>query len=342
MPPSGAASRIAGAAEAGTALGYLVWVLSGSFWLFLLSRIVAGAFSGNLSVATAAVADVTTRQERSRAMGLVGAAFGLGLVTGPMVGALTAQLNLLQRHPRLERFGVNPFTVPALISLALCVVNWIWISRSFAETLDPAARAAVPETRIRNPITAIFGLRNPAVRRANVVAFVYSLAFVAMETCLTFLAAERFGYTTRQNGYLLGFLGVCSIITQGYIVRRLLKNADEIRVLAGGLVATSAGLLAVGLCARPWELYAGLAVLAFGSGLVNPSTTGLISLYSGAEEQGRVLGIFRSLGSLARAITPVVAGAVFWGYGSRSVFIGGAALAVGALALSGTLPRPAK
>jgi MFS family permease len=163
-----------------------------------------------------------------------------------------------------------------------------------------------------------------------------------METCLTFLAAERFGYTTRQNGYLLGFLGVCSIITQGYIVRRLLKNADEIRVLAGGLVATSAGLLAVGLCARPWELYAGLAVLAFGSGLVNPSTTGLISLYSGAEEQGRVLGIFRSLGSLARAITPVVAGAVFWGYGSRSVFIGGAALAVGALALSGTLPRPAK
>jgi MFS family permease len=327
---------------AGTALGYLVWVLSGSFWLFLLSRVVTGAFSGNLSVATAAVADVTTRQERSRAMGLVGAAFGLGLVTGPMVGALTAQLNLLQRHPGLEHFGVNPFTVPALISLALCIVNWIWISHSFKETLDPAARAAAPETRIRNPVAAIFGLRNPAVRRANVVAFVYSLAFVAMETCLTFMAAERFGYTTRQNGYLLGFLGVCSIVTQGYIVRRLLKNADEIRVLAGGLVATSAGLLAVGLCARPWELYAGLAVLAFGSGLVNPSTTGLISLYSGAEEQGRVLGIFRSLGSLARAITPILAGAVFCAYGSRSVFLGGAAFAVGALALSATLPRPVK
>ena len=80
---------------AGTALGYLVWVLSGSFWLFLLSRIVTGAFSGNLSVATAAVADVTTRAERSKAMGIVGAAFGLGLVTGPTLGAFTAHINLL-------------------------------------------------------------------------------------------------------------------------------------------------------------------------------------------------------------------------------------------------------
>ncbi|HEY9247491.1 MAG TPA: MFS transporter, partial [Rariglobus sp.] len=72
---------------AGTALSYLLWVVSGSFWLFLLARLVAGAFGGNLSVATAAVADVTTRAERSKAMGVVGAAFGLGLVTGPMVGA---------------------------------------------------------------------------------------------------------------------------------------------------------------------------------------------------------------------------------------------------------------
>src|SRR4029078_10413260 len=71
---------------AGTALGYLVWVCSGSFWMFLLSRICSGAVSGNLSVVNAAVADVTTREERSKAMGIVGAAFGLGLVTGPMLG----------------------------------------------------------------------------------------------------------------------------------------------------------------------------------------------------------------------------------------------------------------
>ena len=79
------------------------WVVSGSFWLFLLSRIVSGGFSGNLSVATAAVADVTSRTERSKAMGLVGAAFGLGLVTGPTLGALTASFNLLDHHPSRRR-----------------------------------------------------------------------------------------------------------------------------------------------------------------------------------------------------------------------------------------------
>src|SRR5581483_3082189 len=111
---------------AGNAAGYLLWFLSGSFWAFLLSRAVSGAFSGNLSVATAAVADVTTRQERSRAMGIVGAAFGLGLVTGPMVGALTAHFNLLDAHPSLVRFGINPYSVPALISFAMCLINLLW------------------------------------------------------------------------------------------------------------------------------------------------------------------------------------------------------------------------
>ena len=325
---------------AGTAAGYLVWFVSGSFWLFVVSRIVSGAFSGNLSVATAAVADVTTRQERSRAMGIVGAAFGLGLVTGPVLGAASAQLNLLLRHPSLERFGINPFSVPALVSLLLCVVNLVWINRSFRETLPESARTGAREARLRNPIRAILNLRNPDVRRANVVAFVYSLAFVAMETSLTFMAAERFGYTAGQNGILLGFLGVCSIVTQGFIVRMLLKKADEIRVLSGGLVSTGVGLLIVGLGHRPWMMSLGLAFVAMGSGLVNPSTTGLISLYSSQDEQGRVLGIFRSLGSLSRAITPMLAGAVFFILGSKCVFVGAAALSAAALALSRRLPKP--
>ena len=327
---------------AGTALGYLVWVLSGSFWLFLLSRIVTGAFSGNLSVATAAVADVTSRAERAKAMGIVGAAFGLGLVTGPTLGAITAHFNLLTHHPSLARFGINPFSIPALIAFGMCLINLVWIHRRFSETLSPAARAEARDPRIRNPLSAILGLSNAAVRRANLVAFIYALAFVAMETSLTFLAAERFGYTARQNGFLLGFLGLCSIVTQGYIVRRLLATVSEVKVLNSGLIFSATGLLIIGFAVQPWMLYVGLACLATGSGLVNPATSGLISLYSGAEEQGRVLGIFRSLGSLARAITPVLAGAAFWLFGSRSVYVAGAIFAIGAYGLSVTLPQPQK
>lgn len=326
----------------GTALGYVLWVFSGSFWMFLVSRIVSGAFSGNLSVATAAVADVTTRQERSKAMGLVGAAFGLGLVTGPMIGAFTAHLNLLNAHPGLARYGVNPFSVPALLSFGLCLLNLGWISARFKETLAPEARAGAAAARLRNPIKAILGLENRPVRRTNLVSFVYSIAFVAMETSLTFLAAERFHYTARQNGYLLGFLGLCAIITQGYIVRKLLHRHDEIRVLTSGLLCSAVGLIFIGFARAPWMLYVGLAFLATGSGLVNPASSGLISLYSDTAEQGRVLGIFRSLQSLSRAITPLLAGIVSGLFGFRVLFAAGAALAVAAFGIGRTLPKPVK
>ena len=325
---------------AGNALGYLVWVVSGSFWLFLLSRIVSGAFSGNLSVATAAVADVTTREERSKAMGLVGAAFGLGLVTGPTLGAVLVRFNLLTNHPSLAQWGINPFSVPALVAFVLCLVNLAWITARFGETLTPEARAAPREKRERNPLRAILALDNAAVRRVNIVAFVFSVAFVAMEVSITFLTAQRFGYTARQNGLLLGFLGVCSIVTQGYIVRKILKPANETRVLAAGLAISCVGLVLVGFAGQPWVIYLGLAVLAGGSGLVNPSSTGLISLYSSAAEQGRVLGVFRSLGSLSRAGTPMLAGVVFWVFGAKVLFVASAVLAAVALAMSRSLPEP--
>lgn len=327
---------------AGTALSYLLWVVSGSFWLFLLARLVAGAFGGNLSVATAAVADVTTRAERSKAMGVVGAAFGLGLVTGPMVGAFTAHINLLDRFPGLAAWGINPFSVPALLSLTMSVVNLLWIYRRFSETRPPSARGVPGETRLRNPLRAILNLDDARIRGVNLVAFVYSVAFVAMEASLVFLSAERFGYTARQNGYLMGFLGVCSIVTQGFIVRKLLLRTPETRVLGMGLVASALGLLLIGFAPAPVWLYAGVGLLALGSGLVNPSTTGLISLYAGADEQGRVLGIFRSLGSLSRAITPITAGIVFWTLGAKAVFLGAALLAIGAWIAGTRLPQPEK
>lgn len=327
---------------AGTAFSYLLWVVSGSFWLFLLARLVAGAFGGNLSVATAAVADVTTRQERSKAMGLVGAAFGLGLVTGPLLGAFSARINLLETAPSLANYGINPFSVPALIAFALSLVNLVWIGARFHETLSDEARGRSREPRLRNPLRAIFALENGAIRGVNLMAFIFSLAFVAMETSLVFLSAQRFGYSARENGLLMGFLGICSIITQGFIVRRLLGQVAEKQVLAAGLLVSTAGLLVIGFAPAPLWLYVGVGFLALGSGLVNPSSTGLISLYAGESEQGRVLGIFRSLGALSRAITPISAGVLFWTLGATTVFVTAAVLATIALLVSLRLPQPAR
>lgn len=327
---------------AGTAASYALWALSGSFWLFIAARLLGGAFGGNLSVATAAVADVTSREERSRAMGLVGAAFGLGLVTGPAIGAFSSAWDLTATHPELAAWGLNPFSAPALLSCGLGLVNLVWVVRRFRETLPPEKRGSPSAERVFNPLRSAFTPGTAALRRVNLVAFLQALAFCAMEFSLTFLALERFGYGARQNGLLIGFLGVFSILTQGLLVRRLLKTRPELQVLSYGLGATAVSLLIIGWAPSPAMLYVGLALVAIGSGLVNPSTTGLISLYAGANEQGRALGVFRSLGSLARAVTPICAGVAFWVIGSLSVFVGAALLSAAAWWLARDLPAPDK
>ncbi|MDF9833854.1 MFS family permease [Ereboglobus sp. PH5-5] len=326
----------------GTAASYLLWAFSGSFWLFLASRVLAGVFGGNLSVATAAVADVTTRGERAKSMGYVGAAFGLGLVTGPLVGAFSARIDLPALWPELVALGINPFSMPALVALGLALVNLVWINARFRETLPPGARAQAGGWRLRNPLREILSLDNAPVRRVNLVSFTHSLAFVAMETSLVFLGAERFDYTAYENGVLMGFLGLCSILTQGLIVRRLYKRLRETAVLSCGLVCSALGFLTIGFAPAPALLYAGVALLALGGGLVNPSTSGLISLYAGVLEQGRVLGIFRSLGSLARAVAPVVAGVIFFTAGARALYAIAALLAAVAWGFSQRLPEPEK
>lgn len=326
---------------AGTALSYLLWAVSGSFWVFLVARMLAGAFGGNLSVATAAVADVTSRTERAKAMGLVGAAFGLGLVTGPLIGAFSTRIDLLSSHPEWATWGVNPFTVPALIAFALSLLNLVWINRRFSETLSDATRGRSREPRLRNPIRAILDLSNRSVRAVNLVNFTYQLAFVAMEASLVFVSAERFGYTARENGLLMGFLGLCAIITQGWLVRKTLnRGVPETSMLSIGLTASTAGFLTVGFAAAPWMLYVGVALLAFGGGFVSPASSGLISLYANEDEQGRVLGIYRSLGSLARAITPIFAGIIYWTVGSSTLYVVAAALVITAWVGSRRLPQP--
>lgn len=328
---------------AGTILSYVLWVVSGSFWLFVAARLLGGIFGGNISVATAAVADVTTRAERAKAMGLVGAAFGLGLVTGPGIGALSAQLNLLDSHPQLAAWGLHPFSVPAIIALIMSVINLIWIRARFDETLTPENRSNGTERlRLRHPLKALQEIDSPAIRLVNFVGFFFALAFCAMEFSLTFLGQDRFGFTAKENGIMLAYLGVCSIITQGMIVRRLLKTRSEISVLLSGLVAATLGFVLVGIAPNVTTLYVGLGVLALGAGLVNPATSGLISLYAEATEQGRILGVFRSLGSLARAITPIIAGVVFWMMGGSTVFAAAAALSLGSWWMARRLPPPAK
>jgi MFS family permease len=324
---------------AGTAFSYLLWVFSGSFWVFVISRVVGGAMSGNLSVATAAVADVTTRENRAKGMGLVGAAFGLGFITGPAIGGLIGTVSV---SPELARFGINPFSLVALVAFGFSLLNLVWISTRFRETLRPELRSTPQTERTRNPIAALLHLGSAGAKRANIAYFLFALIFSAFEATVSFLGAERLGYNERQLVLIFVFIGTVSIVTQGMLVRRLMpKIGEKTGTLAGlALVAAGLGILAFAKTAGP--LYSGLAVLGVGSGFVNVGLSALVSLYSGAEEQGRALGIYRSLGSLARALGPLWAGLVFWWFQSQRMYTLAAVLMVVPILVGVLLPKPKK
>jgi MFS family permease len=304
---------------AGTAFSYLLWILSGSFVLFVVSRLIGGGFAGNLSVATAAVADVTSRANRAKGMALVGIAFGLGFMFGPALGSIAALYNPIAHHPQLAAWGVNPFSTAALVAFGLSLLNLAWIAFRFRETLDPQHRASADE-RIRHPLHALLALEAGPTRRADWLYFIFTLAFSGMEFSLTFLAAERFGYTPTSMFKIFVFLGVVLILTQGGIVRYAVPRFGEKRVLLAGLILTAAGMLITGFAPTIGWLYAGLLLLGAGSGLVNPAISALVSLYSLAEQQGRMLGVFRSLGSLARGLAPLTACLIYWWMGGPFLY----------------------
>ncbi|HET7534928.1 MAG TPA: MFS transporter, partial [Candidatus Didemnitutus sp.] len=309
---------------AGNALSFLILAFGGSFTVFLLSRIFSGIMGGNLAVAIAAVSDVTSRENRAKGMGIVGAAFGLGFLTGPAIGGLTAHVNLLTHHPSLEAWGVHPFSVPAFIGCGLCLINLAWVALRFRETLPAERRGAGATLRERNPLRAMLTLPDATLRRVNVVGFLWTLGFSVFETTISFFAADALSYDVRQTTMIFVHLGIVSILTQGLLVRRVIPKMGERRGALMGVLLIIAGFLGLGfgmgVAHSAMFMFIALTFCAIGSGFANVGLSSLVSLYAKPEEQGKVTGIYRSLGFLARACSPVLAGTLFFRAGGTVTF----------------------
>ena len=326
----------------GLAISYIFWFLASSFWVLLLARILGGAMGGNLSVATAAVADSTTREKRSSGLAIVGIAFGLGFIVGPAIGGLFAMVDLTTIAPSLEAFGVNPFSVPALVSLILSLINLAWISHYFEETL-PESKRATHRTGSRTlSAFRIFQSTDTNTRRTNFIYLIYMLAFSGMEFTLTFLAVERFGFSPAQNGVMFVYIGLILVFVQGGIVRRLAHPVGEKRLAIYGLAFGITAFLTIAISLKIGLFLVGLALMAFSIGLTSPTLNALVSLYSSEDDQGANLGVFRSAGSLARAFGPLVAAFIYFVYGSLSTYLFGALVVVIPLLKALKLPLPEK
>lgn len=319
-------------------ISYMIWIFSGSFTLLVLARIIGGFMSGNLSIASAIVSDITDDKNRSKGMAFIGIAFALGFVIGPAMGGILSMYNPIANNPGLADYGINPFSTPAALAAVLAFINFFMIWKTFPETLKKGTEKHME--RSMNPFVLMKPLPIRAVNLTNLAYFLFITAFSGMEFTLTFLAVERLGYTSMDNAYMFIFIGFIIGMVQGGYVRRKANQVGERKMSFQGLVTIIPGLALLAFAQSPWMLYSGLFFLAVGSAMTIPCLTTLISFYSPRHMQGQSLGIFRSLGSLGRVVGPVYASLVYWKYGSVSAYLIGAGLMLIPAMVTKLLPAP--
>lgn len=324
----------------GILISYGCWFFAGSFTLLVISRVIGGIMSANISTVSAIVSDVTTQKTRSRGMAVIGIAFGLGFTLGPALGALSSFYDLSKHFPALAAYGVNPWSMAAVIAFVLTLVNLVQVILYMPETLPRTGHGERVERSI-NPLKLFHTEAYPGVSRTNFAYFIFLLAFSGMEFSLTFLAHEKFGYTERQNAMLFLVIGFVLAGIQGGYVRRRADAMGPKKMALHGLFMLIPGLVIIGLAGQLKIialLYLGIIVLAAGAAQATPCLTSLASLYAPPEEQGRIMGIFRSLGALARAGGPLVACVAYWRLGASAAYYLGAFLLLAPIALTRTLP----
>jgi multidrug resistance protein len=274
----------------GTAVGFLVLGAAGSVWMLLLGRVIDGMSGGNISTAMACIADVTTKENRSRNMGLIGAAFGLGFMIGPAIGGV------LSHHLSISA----PFYFAAGLAFLNAALVWLRLP----ETLNAEAR---DRARRRATLGEVFHGGRAGMIGAILMAQLASITGYSVMTALFALYCEKhFQYNPAQIGYMLAYVGLLGVIFQGGLLRRLLKRPIE-----KPLAVTGSILLAAGIAALPFaRSTAGLLGICFfislGNSFVSPTLSGLASRTTDAHCQGRLLGLMQSAGSLGRFLGPMI------------------------------------
>jgi len=278
-----------------TGASYLLYAAATSLTLLFASRMLAGVAGAVLSTAQAYVADTTTPENRTKGMGLIGAAFGMGFIFGPALGGI------------LSRWG---FAAPAYASAALALGAAVFAFFRLGESLPPEVRAEAAARR-RSRTGMREALARPVVGTVLGLFFVATLCFAGMEAILALYSQRYFGWGPHQIGYLFAYVGVIAALMQAGIVGALVRRFGERALVRAGLTLMGAAFVGAGL-APPLALFlVAMGFVAVASGMLTPSLSGLISLATPPGEQGGVLGIYQSLGSLARAVGPFLGGLVF-------------------------------
>ncbi len=289
---------------AGNALGFLLLGLANSLWMLYLARTLAGLTAANISVAQAYISDVTDEKNRSRGLGLIGAAFGLGFIIGPALGGL------------LSRAG---FSLPSFTSAGLSTLNFILVLLWLPESLTAERRLAVAHTtRLPFTIPALIQvLRRPLVGPLLYTRLFFGLAFSIFQTIFMLYALERFNLDSQQTGYILAYVGVLSVVTQGFLIGRLTGRFSESALILAATAVMAVSLLGWALAPTVTVLIIVLAPIAMSGGILNTVVNSAITKSVSPVEIGGMLGISTSLEASTRVISPSLGGLLLQVVGAR-------------------------
>lgn len=275
---------------------FIVMALAQTLPLLFIGRIVSGIASASFSTANAYIADVTPKEKRAAAFGMMGGAFGIGFIFGPALGGFLGDISV-----RL------PFWVAAGLALANFAYGWFILP----ESLPRERRSARFEPRTANPLGALRLLqRHPQVLGLAVVFFLVSLAQFSLNSTFVLYADYRYGWGAQAVGYTLALVGVCSAIVQVGLVRRVVPRFGERRVMLAGLGFGIAGFAMLAFASSGPIFLLGIPLLAL-SGLGGPTVQAIVSRQVDPREQGRLQGAMTSLASLATVFGPFLFTQVF-------------------------------
>lgn len=305
-------------------IGYLVWGLADSIWLLFLSRMVAGFGNANIAVAQAYISDVTSLEDRAKGMGLVGAAFGLGFVVGPAIGAGASAMGL-----GLAALGF----IAASFSLIDLILTAIYLP-------EPENRSDAGQQRYGMGASFYLNtLKDEKLRVSFLIFLVSTFAFANMEATLVLLTNQQFGFDNMQNMIMFLYIGILMVIVQGRLIHGLNKKFGEKKLIFSGCLLIAIGLLLTPMTANVVVLYVALGILAFGSGINTPANQSILSKLAPEESVGGVMGVGQSLSTMGRILGPAVGGFAFQHFGATSPYIIGAITMVLAVVLSVLLPE---
>jgi MFS transporter, DHA1 family, tetracycline resistance protein len=342
---------------AGAVVSYLAFAYATRFeghtalWLIIVSRVFAGICGANITVAQAYIADITPPENRSKRMGLIGMAFGLGFIFGPYIGAKSVAL-----------MGDSG---PGYVAAALCGANFLLALFILPESWTPSADHVPNRPGVQQWKTV---LSRPTVGLLVTIFFLATFCFTCFELTLGLIISRNFGLDLTRDedvklagqmaGTLFMFSGIVGAFVQGGPIGKLVKSIGERKLIALSLFLTAVSLAAVpfvrgdiranGMLSWStlfsanggawWLLLGVLAMLAIGSGLTRPPLFGLLSILTPATEQGATIGIAQSAGSLARIVGPLFVGSIFTAHPVLPYLVcAGISLITGLIAVNGLL-----